>query len=80
VKPPWKAVPAPEPDAESEGENSEGNDHVAEERVEMGRRPRRGRYSTGALFRPPKKRVHRPLWGDSERSEGHRRAAAEEDD
>jgi hypothetical protein len=31
--------------------------------IEVGRRPKRGRYSTGALFRPREKRVHRPLGG-----------------
>ena len=32
---------------------------------EGGRRPKRGRYSTGALFRPREKRVHRALGGEA---------------
>jgi len=45
----------------------EGEAAGAPERGEFqgGRRPKRGRYSTGALFRPREKRVHRALGGEA---------------
>jgi 23S rRNA pseudouridine2605 synthase len=46
---------------------SESDAASAPERGEFegGRRPKRGRYSTGALFRPREKRVHRALGGEA---------------
>lgn len=48
-----------------EGETDEAGAPSSAERGEFegGRRPKRGRYSTGALFRPREKRAHRPLGG-----------------
>jgi len=53
-----------EPGAEGAPRTEEGE--TGERKIVAGRRRKRGRYSTGALFRPPAKRSHRPLGGDLE--------------
>ncbi len=61
VRPPWTpGVSVPRED--------ETPDHGLGERQEIvaGRQRKKGRYSTGALFRPPRQRRSRqPLWGDA---------------
>jgi hypothetical protein len=52
----------------SVSKEGETPDHGLGERQEIvaGRQRKKGRYSTGALFRPPRRRRSRqPLWGDA---------------
>ncbi len=61
VRPPW----TPSTSVSNEGGTP---DHGLGERQEIvaGRQRKKGRYSTGALFRPPRrKRSRQPLWGDA---------------
>ncbi len=90
VRPPWRSTgdesPRPSKTSGKQGgsddDNGEGDNGVMESRVEMGRKPRRGRSSTGASFRPRPKRVRRPLWGDAgeEPRRDKKRSSEESDD
>ena len=60
VRPPSARMAEPRGISESD---TSGEPERAE--FEGGRRPKRGRYSTGALFRPREKRVHRALGGEA---------------
>lgn len=53
-------------ESEPGAEAGKDQDRSGGSEVFAGRRPKKGRYSTGALFRPRPKRSRRPLWGDAE--------------
>jgi hypothetical protein len=86
--PPGRPAPAAEPDAASigPGEESAGEEvaGVRSSAIEYGgRRVKKGRYSTGALFRPRQKRAHRQRGAglsDADREGSRGRADADEQD
>ncbi|MCK4303900.1 MAG: hypothetical protein KAY24_06650 [Candidatus Eisenbacteria sp.] len=63
---PWglvRDIPSQTSDVRSGGGTEDGSSPTGGREIQAGRRPKKGRYSTGALFRPRPKRSRRPLGG-----------------